>query len=52
LRAFAFTDFKAAFAVADDSGGTGPTVIQLGLDDNLTLSGALKSQIQTDDFIL
>ncbi|MCC0015108.1 MAG: calcium-binding protein, partial [Rhodobiaceae bacterium] len=49
---FGFADFNAVLAAADDSGGAGPTIIQLDGDDSVTLQGVLKADLDADDFIL
>lgn len=52
LRVFGFADFDAVIAASDDNGGTGPTVIDFGTGDSVTLVGVQMAQLHADDFLL
>ena len=47
---FGFADFAAVLAATSDIGGS--AVIQLDVDDTITLSGVLKAQLDADDFVI
>ena len=50
LSDFGFADTAAVLAATTDIGGN--AVIQLDLDDSLTLIGVLKSELHGDDFLV
>ncbi|MDA0241268.1 MAG: hypothetical protein O3A84_14770 [Proteobacteria bacterium] len=49
---FAFADFAALLAAADDSGGSSDTVITLDSDDSITPFGIRNADLHADDFLL